>query len=102
MKLYLISDSLDTLTGMRLAGIEGCLVHSEEALRAAIESAVNDPSVGVLLLTERFSRDYPETVEQFKSSLRLPLFVDIPNRSGSGRNSDFITSRISELIGLKL
>lgn len=102
MKLYLISDSLDTLTGMRLAGIEGCLVHSEEALRAAMEAAVNDPSVGILLLTEHFSRDYPETVEQFKFSRRIPLFVDIPNRSGSGRNADFITSRISELIGLRL
>ena len=27
MKMFLISDNVDTLTGMRLAGVEGCIVH---------------------------------------------------------------------------
>lgn len=27
MKMYLISDNIDTLTGMRLAGVEGEVVH---------------------------------------------------------------------------
>ena len=27
MKMYLISDNIDTFTGMRLAGIEGAVVH---------------------------------------------------------------------------
>ena len=27
MKMYLISDNIDTLTGMRLAGVEGVIVH---------------------------------------------------------------------------
>ena len=27
MKMYLISDNLDTLTGMRLAGVDGIVVH---------------------------------------------------------------------------
>ena len=30
MKMYLISDNIDTLTGMRLAGIDGSLAHTKE------------------------------------------------------------------------
>ena len=30
MKMYLISDNIDTLTGMRLAGVEGAVVHKRE------------------------------------------------------------------------
>ena len=29
MKMYLISDNLDTLTGMRLAGVDGIVVHED-------------------------------------------------------------------------
>ena len=30
MKMYLISDNVDTLTGMRLAGVEGVVVHGRK------------------------------------------------------------------------
>ena len=29
MKMYLISDNIDTYTGMRLAGVEGAVVHEK-------------------------------------------------------------------------
>ena len=31
MKMYLISDNVDTLTGMRLAGVDGIVVHEDAA-----------------------------------------------------------------------
>ena len=30
MKMYLISDNIDTLTGMRLAGIDGVIAHTKD------------------------------------------------------------------------
>ena len=30
MKMFLISDNIDTYTGMRLAGVEGVVVHERE------------------------------------------------------------------------
>ena len=30
MKMYLISDNIDTQTGMRLAGVDGVVVHERE------------------------------------------------------------------------
>ena len=32
----------------------------------------------------------------------MPLFVEIPDRHGTGRKPDFITSYVNEAIGLKL
>ena len=58
MKMYLISDNIDTLTGMRLAGVDGVVVHERNELREAIENAMNDKTVGIILLTEKFGREF--------------------------------------------
>ena len=61
MKMYLISDNIDTQTGMRLAGVDEVKLHH-----------------------------------------KVPLIVEIPDRHGTGRKPDFITSYVNEAIGLKL
>lgn len=37
MKMYLISDNVDTYTGMRLAGVDGVVVHERDELKKALE-----------------------------------------------------------------
>ena len=37
MKMYLISDNVDTYTGMRLAGVDGVVVHERDELKQALE-----------------------------------------------------------------
>ena len=88
MKMYLISDNIDTLTGMRLAGVDGIVVHEREELRCAIENAMEDKDIGVILL--------------IKLERTMPLLIEIPDRHGTGRKKDFITSYVNEAIGLKL
>ena len=36
MRMYLISDNIDTYTGMRLSGVEGVVVHEREELEEAL------------------------------------------------------------------
>ena len=102
MKMYLISDNIDTLTGMRLAGIPGVVAHGKDELEAALTAAFADPDIGVLLLTEKFGRDFPEYVNRVKLTHRMPLIIDVPDRHGSGHRPDFITAYVNEAIGLKL
>lgn len=102
MKMFLISDNVDTYTGMRLAGVEGVVVHEEEELRAELERVVGDDEIGIVLLTEKFGRDYPEVVNHVKLERRVPLFVEIPDRHGTGRSKNFITDYVNQAIGLKL
>ena len=102
MKLYLISDNIDTLVGMRLAGIEGCVVQEQAELKEALSKAVNDKEIGVLLLTEKFGRDFPELINKVKLETKQPLIIEVPDRHGTGRKSDFITAYVNEAIGLKV
>ncbi|MGL5434704.1 MAG: V-type ATP synthase subunit F [Lachnospiraceae bacterium] len=102
MKMYLISDNLDTWTGMRLAGVEGVVVHEEQELKEALDKVLADKEIGVVLLTEKFGRDFPKLVNDVKLNYKRPLFVEIPDRHGTGRKPDFITSYVNEAIGLKL
>ncbi len=102
MKIFVISDNVDTLTGMRLAGVDGVLAHTREEFSRALALALKDPANGVVLLTEKFGRDFPDLVNGAKLATHLPLILDIPDRHGSGRRPDFITGYVEEAIGLKL
>ena len=102
MKMFLISDNVDTLTGMRLAGVEGCIVHERAELRKALEEAIANKENGIILLTEKFGREFPDIIDDVRLNRRLPLLIEIPDRHGTGRKPDFITSYVSEAIGIKL
>ena len=102
MKIYLISDNVDTQTGMRLAGVDGVVVHTREELKNALETALSDKEIGILLLTEKFGREFPEIVDDVKLNHKIPLIIEIPDRHGTGRKPNFITSYVNEAIGLKL
>ena len=102
MKMYLISDNIDTYTGMRLAGVEGSVVHEKQELKEALDKVLADKEIGIVLLTEKFGREYPEIVNRVKLEHKLPLIVEVPDRHGTGRKADFITSYVNEAIGLKL
>lgn len=102
MKMFLISDNVDTLTGMRLAGVEGCIVHERAELRKALEDAIANKENCIILLTEKFGREFPDIIDDVRLNRRLPLLIEIPDRHGTGRKPDFITSYVSEAIGIKL
>ena len=91
--MFLISDNIDTCTGMRLAGVEGVVVHERD------EGFTKN---GILLLTEKFGREFPQIVDDVKLNHKTPLIIEIPDRHGTGRKPDFITGYVNEAIGLKL
>ncbi len=56
MHFMLISDNHDTLVGMRLAGIEGCIASTPDEVRKALNEYSADPSTGIILITEVLSK----------------------------------------------
>ncbi len=102
MKFFLISDSTDSVIGMRLAGIEGVAVDNPDSTRTALEKAYADPEIGVILITEHLSASCGDIVSEMKMSHTRPLIVEIPDSEGGGRASDSITRYVRESIGLKL
>ena len=102
MKMFLISDNIDTYTGMRLAGVEGVVVHEREELHRALEEAISNKENGIILLTEKFGKEFPDIIDDVRLNHKLPLLIEIPDRHGTGRAPDFIPSYVNEAIGLKL
>ncbi|MCI8599831.1 MAG: ATP synthase subunit F [Lachnospiraceae bacterium] len=102
MKMYVISDNLDTWIGMRLAGIEGSVVNGKDELKAALDRVLADKEIAIIVLTEKFGREYPELIDEVRLSRSLPLLIEIPDRHGTQRGENFITAYVNEAIGLKL
>lgn len=102
MQLYLISDNIDTYTGMRLAGVDGVVVHERNELKEALERVLANKEIGILMITEKLSGEFPDIINDIKLGRRLPLVVEVPDRHGTGRRPDFITAYVNEAIGLKL
>lgn len=102
MRFFLISDNRDTATGLRLAGIEGVIVHEEAQVRTELKKAMDDESVGVILMTEKLIGLCPELVYDLKLNRTRPLIVEIPDRHGNGRAKDSIERYVRDAIGVKI
>ncbi len=102
MKMYLISDNTDTCTGMRLAGVEGTVVQGKEELKEALDRVLSDREIAIVVLTEKFGREYPELIDDIRLSHSLPLLIEIPDRHGTQRGENFITAYVNEAVGLKV
>ena len=102
MRMFLISDNVDTLTGMRLAGIDGVVVHEKQEIKQALDEVLSQKDIGIILMTEKLGKEIPEIVDDIKLNRTFPLLLEIPARHGSGRRPDFITAYINEAIGIKI
>lgn len=102
MRFYLISDNVDTQVGMRLAGIEGTVVHEENEVRQALQTAIDQEDIAVVLITETLLTLCSEMIYNLKLNRRRPLIVEIPDRHGNGRTKDSITRYVREAIGVKI
>lgn len=102
MQMFVISDNNDTYMGFRLCGVDGVVVHTEKELSNALEMAVADQDIGILLLTEKLVDLCPAKISKLKRTLSTPLLVEIPDRHGSGRSENAISEYIRLAIGIKI
>ncbi len=102
MKSFLISDKRDTLVGMRLAGIDGVVVHTREEVLDAIKKAVKNDDIGILMITEQLVDLVKDEVMELKLRRQKPLITEIPGRHGSIRPPDRITEYIRNSVGIRI
>ena len=102
MKMFCLSDNVDTRTGLLLVGIDGAVVHTADEISAQMEKVRADKEIGVLLVMEKLAKQFPDIFMKMKMSLSLPLVVEIPDRHGTGRSKDFLMAYVREGIGVKI
>lgn len=102
MKFYVISDNIDTYMGMRLAGIEGVVVHEKEQVSAELEKVMGLHDIGIVLITDKLMRLCPDTIYEMKLKNKRPLIVEIPDRHGGGHIAEALQHYVSEAVGIKM
>lgn len=72
MKMYLISDNIDTYTGMRLAGVEGVVVHERDELREALERTIATRKSGSFSLRKNLDGNSRRSLMKSGFTTKLP------------------------------
>ncbi len=101
MRCFLISDNIDTQMGMRLAGVDGVVVHERAEVLEALGRVMNDKTVAVVLMTKKLTDLCKSEIYGFKLTAQKPLIVEIPDRHGDSHITDTISEYVSEAIGIK-
>ncbi|MBR3269588.1 MAG: V-type ATP synthase subunit F [Oscillospiraceae bacterium] len=102
MRCYVLSDNTDTLMGMRLAGIEGTLVHEREELLEALGNAMQKQNIAVVMLTEKLAALCETELTGIKERNTTPLVVVIPDRHGSADMTASISRYLAETVGIHI
>ncbi|GMB10896.1 MAG: V-type ATP synthase subunit F [Candidatus Improbicoccus devescovinae] len=102
MNFFLISDNVDTAMGLRLAGIKGVVVHTENEVKDALIHAASCKNIGIILITERLMNLCINWINEWRSSLTQSLVVQIPDRHSTGKLGEVISKYIKESIGIEI
>ena len=103
MKFYLISDNHDTALGFRLAKIEGTIVSDKEETEKAIDEAVKDEDIAIMLITKKAAEFVPEKLNDIKLNKVRPLVVEVPDRHITADDDiSNVADYVKDAVGVKL
>lgn len=102
MKFYVLSDNIDTCMGMRLAGMEGLVVHEREEVLEQLKTLLERKDIGTILITEKLMQECSDVIQQIKLTRKRPLIAEIPDRHGSDHIASTLEKYVSEAVGIKL
>ena len=102
MRSYIITESRDSLLGMKLAGIDGVRLKEPEAIEKAFKNAVKDPDIGIIYMTELAYDRVASMVDDYKQKHHFPLITIIPDRDGfhDPKRKNIVSRYIRESVGL--
>jgi len=101
MRFYLISDNIDTAVGLRLAGIGGEIVQKEEEVKVALDKALNNNEIGIILITQKLYNLCPEYISDIKGRISVPIITEIPDRHGSSGSSS-LAKAVRDAVGISI
>ena len=102
MRCYLISDNIDTLVGMRLAGVPGEVVHHPQEVLDALKRAFQNDEIATVFITEKLALLCEDTVRHLKETVAMPLLVTIPDRHGNTDVTDSLSRYLRETVGIHI
>jgi vacuolar-type H+-ATPase subunit F/Vma7 len=101
MELWVVG-SYDAVRGFELAGVGGESVDSAETLHRALEAALADEAVGIVLVTEDVAALDREYVERLKHHSSVPLLIEIPGPTGASEERPSLGEVIQRTTGVRV
>jgi len=101
MKFFLIGDEY-TVLGYSLVGIHGVIVKSIQEATDAINIAIKDPDIGIILITQRIASEIKPLVDSARLEMSTPIVLEIPDRQGPIEDRESALSVVQRLIGIKV
>jgi len=102
MQFFVISDNVDTQMGMRLAGIEGIVVHEEDEVKKALNEAMENKDIAIILITHKLVELCEDMIYDLKLNCKRPLILEIPDRHATTHITTLISKYVEDAIGIKI
>lgn len=78
MKLFVISEDELLCMGLRFAGVDGVTVAGEAEFREILKRAIENPEIGMILVTESLAAQYEKEWLQAAGGKSQKLFLTLP------------------------
>ena len=101
MKLLVIGNQ-DAVWGFALAGVRGQIVTTAEELDRALDAALADKEVGIVLVTEDVADLNRRRVDMLRVHSSVPLVVEIPGPEGPRPDRPSLSEVIRRTIGVRI
>ena len=101
MEFFAIGDR-ETILGLRLAGVDGCVVSDREGALTALRESVKRMGIGIVLITESIASLIREEVDARVLGAGLPLVLEITDASGPAATRLRIEDVVRKAIGISL
>jgi V/A-type H+-transporting ATPase subunit F len=101
MKLLVIGNP-DAVRGFALAGVRGQIAATDEELNRALDTALADEEVGIVLVTEDVADLARRRVDMLMVRSAVPLVVEIPGPEGPSPDRPPLSEVIRRTIGVRI
>ncbi len=92
----------DAVLGFSLAGAEGRGVVDAQQANAALDAALKDRELGIVLVTKDVAAMMPARMEHLKLHSTMPLIVEIPSPEGIPPGEPSLSEVVLRAIGIRL
>jgi len=93
----------EAVLGFSLAGLSGREVQTAEEVNQALDEALVDRGIGIVLITSDAAARIPERIEELKLHSTVPLVVEIPAPGSAGAvEGPSLSEVVFRAIGVKL
>jgi V/A-type H+-transporting ATPase subunit F len=101
MTYFVIGDE-DTVLGFGMVGVRGKTVSDPAEAQSALEEAIEQKEVGIIIITERAAELIRPRVDQLIFTHAFPLIVEIPDRTGKIEGKPGLRQTVNQAIGIKI